>query len=134
MLLIGNGCFGELSIILRVPWYVYFFHSISNNIFTGINRPGVSCKYDTYRILLNMYVQVFLFASMVCCVVWSGGISSVSSVIELSYFFFFYLLLCSCRCLLFLFPVVRCMFHISLVFRCVGLCHFFFFTVYNNIH
>ena len=24
MLLIGNGCFGELSIILRVPWYVYF--------------------------------------------------------------------------------------------------------------
>jgi len=25
--------------------------------------------------------------------------------------------------------VVRCMFHISLVFRCVGLCHYFF-TVY----
>jgi len=24
MLLVGNGCFGELSIILRVPWYVYF--------------------------------------------------------------------------------------------------------------
>ena len=63
-----------------------FFHSISNNIFTGINRAGVSCEYDTYLILLNMYVQVFLFASMVCCVVWSGGISSVSPVIELSYF------------------------------------------------
>ena len=81
-----------------------FFHSISNNIFTGINRPGVSCEYDTYPILLNMYVQVFLFASMVCCVVWSGGISSVSPVIELSYFFF-YLLLCRCRCLhYFFFP------------------------------
>ena len=107
-----------------------FFHSISNNIFTGINRPGVSCEYDTYLILLNMYVQVFLFASMVCCVVWSGGISSVSPVIELSYFF--YLLLCRCRCLFFLFPVVRCMFHISFVFRCIGLS--LFFTVYNNIH
>ena len=61
MLLIGNGCFGELSIVLRVPWYVYF--SILYLIiffFTGINRPGVSCEYDTYLILLNMYVQVFL--------------------------------------------------------------------------
>jgi len=31
-------------------------------------------------IYINMYVQVILFASMVCCVVWSGGISSVSPV------------------------------------------------------
>jgi len=49
-------------------------------------------------IYINMYVQVILFASMVCCVVWSGGIYSVSPVFELSYFFF-YLLLCRCRCL-----------------------------------
>jgi len=53
MLLIGNGCFGELSIILRVTMVCVFFHSIYNNISTGINCPGVSCKYDTYRILLN---------------------------------------------------------------------------------
>ena len=52
MLLIGNGCFGELSIILRVTMVCVFFHSIYNNISTGINCPGVSCKYDTYRILL----------------------------------------------------------------------------------
>ena len=80
MLLIGNGCFGELSIILSVPWYVYFSILYLIIFSTGINRPGVSCEYDTYLILLNMYVQVFLFASMVCCVVWSGGISSVSSM------------------------------------------------------
>ena len=106
MLLIGNGCFLVLSIILRVPMVCVFFHSIYNNISTGINCPGVSCEYDTYLILLNMYVQVILFASMVecnsllctfsvvychfcvswsallslrlaCCVVWSGAISSV---------------------------------------------------------
>ena len=41
-----------------------FFHSIYNNISTGINCPGVSCEYDTYLILLNMYVQVILFASI----------------------------------------------------------------------
>jgi len=130
MLLIGNGCFGELSIILRVTLVCVFFHSIYNNISTGINCPGVSCEYDTYLILLNMYVQIILFASifglvdcnsllctfsvvychfcicwsallslrLACCVVWSGGISSVSPVIELSYFLF-YLLLCRCRCL-----------------------------------
>ena len=33
MLLIGNGCFGELSIILRVTMVCAFFHSIYNNIF-----------------------------------------------------------------------------------------------------
>jgi len=60
MLRIGNGCFGELSIILRVTMVCVFFHSIS----TGINCPGVSCKYDTYRILLNMYVQIILFVSI----------------------------------------------------------------------
>jgi hypothetical protein len=64
MLLIGNGCFGELSIILRVTMVCVFFHSIYNNISTGINCPGVSCKYDTYRILLNMYVQIILFVSI----------------------------------------------------------------------
>jgi len=37
MLLIGNGCFGELSIILRVTMVCVFFHSISNNIFTITN-------------------------------------------------------------------------------------------------
>ena len=57
MLLIGNGCFGELSIILRVTMVCVFFHSIYNNISTGINCPGVSCEYDTYLILLNMYVH-----------------------------------------------------------------------------
>ena len=48
MLLIGNGCFGELSIILRVTMVCVFFYSIYNNISTGINCPGVSCEYDTY--------------------------------------------------------------------------------------
>jgi len=68
MLLIGNGCFGELSIILRVTMVCVFFHSIYIIIFsTGINCPGVSCEYDTYLILFNMYVQVILFASMVDC-------------------------------------------------------------------
>jgi len=61
MLLIGNGCFGELSIILRVTTVCVFFRSIYNNIYTGINCPGVSCEYDTYRILFNMYVQIILF-------------------------------------------------------------------------
>ena len=64
MLLIGNGCFGELSIILRVTMVCVFFHSIYNNISTGIKCPGVSCKYDTYRILLNMCVQNILFVSI----------------------------------------------------------------------
>jgi hypothetical protein len=64
MLLIGNGCFGELSIILRVTMVCVFFHSIYNSISTGINCPGVSCKYDTYRILFNMYVQIILFVSI----------------------------------------------------------------------
>jgi len=49
MLLIGNGCFGELSIILRVTMVCVYIFSIYNNISTGINYPGVSCKYDTYR-------------------------------------------------------------------------------------
>ena len=64
MLLIGNGCFGELSIILSVTMVCVFSHSIYNNISTGINCPGVSCEYDTYLILRNMYVQVILFASI----------------------------------------------------------------------
>jgi len=63
MLLIG--CFGELSIILRVTIYILYITIFS----TGINRPGVFCEYDTYLILyyiyINMYVQVILFASMV---------------------------------------------------------------------
>ena len=41
MLLIGNGCFGELSIILRVTMVCVFFHSIYNNISTRINCPDV---------------------------------------------------------------------------------------------
>ena len=41
MLLIGNGCFGELSIILRVTRVCVFFHSIYNNISTRINCPDV---------------------------------------------------------------------------------------------
>ena len=64
MLLIGNGCFGELSIILSVTMVCVFSHSIYNNISTGINCPGVCCMYDTYLILLNMYVQVILFAKV----------------------------------------------------------------------
>ena len=58
MLLIG--CFGELSIILRVTIYILYIIIFS----TGINRPGVFCEYDTYLILnyiyiyINMYVQV----------------------------------------------------------------------------
>ena len=71
--------------------YIYIYTILYIIIFsTGINRPGVSCEYDIlyYIIYINMYVQVILFASMVCCVVWSGGISSVSPVIELSYFFY----------------------------------------------
>ena len=73
MLLIGNRCFGELSIILSVTMVCVFFHSIYNNISTGINCPGVSCKYDTYRILLNMYVQIILFV-----IFWSGCICGPS--------------------------------------------------------
>ena len=34
---------------------------------------------------------------------------------------------------IFSYPVVRCMFHISLVFRCIGVCHLWF-TIYNNFH
>jgi len=49
MLLIGNGCFGELSIILRVPWYVYFSILYLIILSTGINRPGASCEYDTNK-------------------------------------------------------------------------------------
>jgi len=59
MLRIGNGYFGELSLLLRVIIVCLFFHSIYNNTSTGINCPGISCKYDTYRILLNIYVQFF---------------------------------------------------------------------------
>ena len=64
MLLVGNGCFGELSIILRVTMVCLFFYSIYNNISTGINCRGVSCNYDTYRILLSMYVIINLFVSI----------------------------------------------------------------------
>jgi len=65
MLLIGNGCFGELSILLRVIMVCVFFHSIyNNNISTGINCSGVSCMYNIYHILLNMYVQIILFVSI----------------------------------------------------------------------
>jgi len=60
MLLIGNGCFGELSLLLHVIMVCVFFHSIYNNTSTGINCPGVSCKYNTYHILLNIYVQLFI--------------------------------------------------------------------------
>ena len=67
MLLIGNGCFGELSLLLRAIMVCVFFHSIYNNTSTGINCPGVSCKYDTYLILLNIYVQLFCLL-----VFWSG--------------------------------------------------------------
>ena len=67
MLLIGNGCFGELSLLLRVIVVRVFFHSIYNNTSTGINYPGVSCKYNTYHILLNIYVQLFYLL-----VFWSG--------------------------------------------------------------
>ena len=52
MLLIGNGCFGELSIILRVPWYVYFSIPYLIIFSTGINRPGASCEYDTYPVFV----------------------------------------------------------------------------------
>jgi len=68
MLLIGNGCFGELSLLLRVIMVcVFFFYSIYNNTSTGINCPGVSCKYNTYHMLLNVYVQLFYLL-----VFWSG--------------------------------------------------------------
>jgi len=67
MLLIGNGCFGELSLLLRVIMVSVFFHSIYNNTSNGINCPGVSCKYNTYHILLNIYVQLFYLL-----VFWSG--------------------------------------------------------------
>ena len=60
MLLIGNGCFAELSILLRVTMVCVFFRSIYNNISTGINCPGVSCKYDTYGILLNIYIYIYV--------------------------------------------------------------------------
>ena len=93
----------------------------------------VTVSYALFRFCIVILVfvgRLFCPFSLACCVVWSGGISSVCPVVELSYFF--YLLLCRCRCLFFLFPVVRCMFHISLVFRCIGLS--LFFTVYNNIH
>jgi len=66
MLLIGNGCFGEFSILLHVTMVCVFFHSIYNNISTGINCPSVSCKYNTYSMLLNMYVQIILFVSRDC--------------------------------------------------------------------
>jgi len=36
MLLIGNGCFGELSIILRLTMVCVYFHSIYNNIYNNI--------------------------------------------------------------------------------------------------
>jgi len=64
MLLIGNGCFGELTILLRVIMLCVFFHSKYNNTSTGINCLGVSCKYNTYHILLNIYVQIILFVSI----------------------------------------------------------------------
>ena len=51
MLLFGNGCFGELSIILRVTMVCVFFHSIYN-ISTGINCPGVSCEYNKISVIL----------------------------------------------------------------------------------
>jgi len=60
MLLIGNGCFGELSLLLCVIMVCVFFLILYiNNTSTGINCPGVSCKCNTYHILLNMYVQLF---------------------------------------------------------------------------
>ena len=70
MLLIGNGCFGELSLLLRAIMVCVFFHSTSiyNNTSTGINCPGVSCKYNTYHILLNIYVYKLFYL----LVFWSG--------------------------------------------------------------
>jgi len=65
MLLIGNGCFGELSLLLRVIMVCVFFHSIYKNTSTGINCPRVSCKYNTYHILLNIYVQLFYLANKI---------------------------------------------------------------------
>jgi len=114
------------------------------------------CVLSFLYLLIGSFV---LGVGLLCSVV--RGISSVIPVIELSYFLFF-LLLCRCRCLsvnnlwmccgwacgvilpigfvrwvvgysLFLYLVVRYMFHISLVFRCISVCHFWF-TVYNNIH
>jgi len=60
MLLIGNGCFGELSLLLCVITVCVFFHSIYNNTSTGINCPGVSCKYDIIYYLTYMYNILFV--------------------------------------------------------------------------
>ena len=61
MLLIGNGCFGELSLLLRVIMVCVFFHSIYNNISTGINCPGVSCKYNTI-----IYYLTYMYNYSIC--------------------------------------------------------------------
>ena len=89
-----------------------------------VDCNGLLCTFSVVCCHFCVCWSALLSLRLACCVVWSGGISSVSPVIELSYFFF-YLLLCRCRCQFFLFPMVRCMFHISLVFRCIGLRHFF---------
>ena len=56
MLLIG--CFGELSIILRVTIYIYTILYII--IFsTGINRPGVFCEYDILYYIILYYIILY---------------------------------------------------------------------------
>jgi len=68
MLLIGNGCFGELSLLPCVIMVcVFFLIPYIIILLPGLIVPVLSCKYNTYHILLNIYVQLFYLL-----VFWSG--------------------------------------------------------------
>jgi len=121
-----------VSMTLMVYYLTCMYKLFYFSIFSLVDCNSLLCTYSVVYCHFCVCWSALLSLGLACCLVWSGGISSVSPVIELSYFLF-YLLLCRLRCLFFLYPVVRCMFHISLVFRCIGVCHFWF-IVYNNIH
>ena len=66
MLLIGNGCFGELSIILRVPWYVYF-----SILYLIIFLPGLIAPEFPVSMTLILYYLTCMY-KFFYLLVWSA--------------------------------------------------------------
>ena len=66
MLLIGNGCFGELSIILCVPWYVYFFI-----LYLIIFLPGLIAPEFPVSMTLILYYLICMY-KFFYLLVWSS--------------------------------------------------------------
>ena len=87
-----------------IVYYLTCMYNYSICYYFGlIDCNSLLCTFSVVYCNFCICWSALLSLGLACCIVWSGGISSVSPVIELAYFLF-YLLLWRCRCLFFLIP------------------------------